>query len=61
MRFWIMLAFCLLSFCLATEAQAQCRGGSCGVRSLAKAATAPVRALRERKPVRNFFGRVLGR
>jgi hypothetical protein len=60
MKFWICLAICVASFCVANQAEAQC-GGSSG--RVARAASAPVRlfrAVRNRervRPLRRLFGR----
>jgi hypothetical protein len=60
MKFWICLAICVASFCVANQAEAQC-GGSSG--RVARAASAPVRLFRvvrqrERvRPIRRLFGR----
>lgn len=65
MKFWTILAFCLLTFCLATEANARCGRAAGGLRGVARAPVAAVKALgervRERKPVRSALGRLLGR
>lgn len=60
MKFWICLAVCVASFCVANQATAQC-GNSSG--RVGRASGAPVRifrAVRNRervRPLRRLFGR----
>lgn len=68
MRFFLILTFCLISFCVASEAQAQCRGGSCRLAGVARAparlvagAAGRVKAIAERRPIRSVLGRLFGR
>lgn len=68
MRFFLILTFCLISFCVASEAQAQCRGGSCRLAGVARAparlvagAAGRVKGLLSRTRFADGDGRILRR
>lgn len=60
MRFALILAVCVCSFCVASDSFAQCSGSACRVAGVAKAPARVVVRVRQRerlRPVRRLLGR----
>ena len=60
MRFAFILAACVCTFCVASEASAQCSGGSCRLAGVARAPAKVVVRVRQRervRPLARLFGR----